>query len=462
MRGWRFVLALLAACAPAARPAERPLPPQKTSGVKPPPIVTAETKDVVRKMAPQVERFLREQQPEAGLPSLAVGIIAGDELIWSAGFGGRSDAPVRLGSVTKVVTSLALLQLRDDGKLDLDDPAVKYLPELAGVVYPSVDSPPITVRHLMTHTSGLPRMGKLPGEKASEKELLGGLDGLKLEFAPGAGHSYSNLAMSLAGVVVARVSGQPYRDYVTTRILAPLGMRATTWDPPPGVKADTALGAAEPAGGLWSTVDDAARLVSFELGAWPPRDDPDAGPVRRATVRESQQGGTWVNLRDPVAGQILFHNGMTKGYSASVWLLPSRGLGLVAFANAPASEALDAVSRQALAILADAVPAPEPVMTEPVAEAMARFVALMAVPDAKGVEELFAPSFLQLVPVERVVETLQGANAGVCGPLRVLEVASYLEARARIECPGGVFELRIHVEESAPHKIDMATIQPAR
>jgi hypothetical protein len=101
-------------------------------------------------------------------------------------------------------------------------------------------------------------------------------------------------------------------------------------------------------------------------------------------------------------------------------------------------------------------------MTAPVADAMARFVALMAVPDAKGVEELFAPSFFEMVPVARVVETLQSANAGVCGKVRVLEVKSYLEARARIECPGGVFEIYLHVEESPPHEIDMAQIQPAR
>jgi CubicO group peptidase (beta-lactamase class C family) len=455
-----LLLAVLAGCA-GGRATERPLPPMKTSGVKPAPIVTAEMKDVVRKMAPQVERFLREKQAEAGLPSLVVGIVAGDELIWSAGFGARSDVRVRFGSVTKIVTSLALLRLRDEGKLELDEPVVKYVPEMGGVLYPSTDSSPITIRQLMTHTSGLPRMGRLE-EGASEKDLLKGLDGLKLEFAPGAGYSYSNLAFALAGVVVSRASGEPFRTYVERKLLAPLAMKSSGWDAPDGIKPDAILGAAEPAGGLWTTVEDAARLVSFELGGWPPRDGADEGALKRATVRESQQEGTWVAFRDPKMGQVLFHNGMTKGYAASVWMLPSRGIGLVAFTGAAESSALDAVARGALGIVADAVPPPEPVMTEPVANAMAKFVALMALPDQKGVEELFAPSFFKVIPVERVVDTLRSANAGVCGKVTVLEVPSYLEARARIECPGGVFEVYLHVEDASPHKIDMARIQPAR
>jgi CubicO group peptidase (beta-lactamase class C family) len=454
-------LALAVGCAGAGAAVEKPLPPMKTSGAEARPIVTAETKELVRKMAPQVERFLRDKQSEAGFPALAVGLVAGDELIWSAGFGGRSDAVMRFGSVTKVVTSLAILQLRDEGKLELDDPAVKYLPELGGVIYPSSDCAPITIRQLLNHTSGLPRMGGLV-EGASEKELLAGLNGLKLDLAPGSGFVYSNLAFALVGVIVARASGEPYRDHVTRKILGPLGMKSTVWDAPASVKADAVLGAAEPAGGLWTTVDDAARLAAFELDAWPPRDETDDGPLRRATVRESQQGGTWVNLHNTGMGPAVFHNGATKGYSSSVWLLPGRGLGLVMFANAPASQALDTLAQEALRIVSDAVPAPEPVMTEPVADAMARFVALMAMPDEKGIEELFAPSFLKMITVERALKTLQTANAGVCGAVRVLQVQTPLDARVRIDCPGGVFEVYLHLEESPPHKVDMAQIQPAR
>ena len=86
----------------------------------------------------------------------------------------------RMASVTKVFTSLAVLQLRDEGKLDLDAPVERYLPEMARLRYPTADSPRITLRHLMTHTSGLPRLGRMNSfasytHEMTEAELVGSL-----------------------------------------------------------------------------------------------------------------------------------------------------------------------------------------------------------------------------------------------------------------------------------------------
>src|SRR6185295_20269879 len=97
----------------------------------------------------------------------------------------------------------------------LDDPVAKYIPEIAGVVPPTPDSPAITVRHLVTHTSGFSRLAGLAyadGHEVAEAELIARLRGQRLDFAPGSQARYSNFAMALAGIVVARASGERYRD----------------------------------------------------------------------------------------------------------------------------------------------------------------------------------------------------------------------------------------------------------
>jgi CubicO group peptidase (beta-lactamase class C family) len=345
---------------------------------------------------PAAEQAFAEGVARRGLPNAAVGVVEGGALVWARGFGVadlRTGAPVtpasvfRMGSITKVFTGAALLLLRDEGKLSLDDPAAKYLPELSGVVYPTRDSPPITLRHLVTHTSGLPRVGKLSyadGHEVTEKEILAGLGGLRLEHAPGVVSSYSNLGMALAGLVVARVAEEDYESFVTRRLLAPLGMTSSGWDPSrmPGVplaqgfrrrgdRLEPAsslwkLGAASAMGGLFSSVGDMARFAAFELAAWPPRDDPDPGPLRRGSVRESQSiagfvpagrqgfGVNWVVIDDPRIGRVAFHNGSTEAYCASLWLLPERGLGVVAMAGVSDAPALDAITHDLVTALAGA------------------------------------------------------------------------------------------------------------
>jgi CubicO group peptidase (beta-lactamase class C family) len=125
-------------------------------------------------------------------------------------------------------------------------------------------------------------------------------------YVPGTNEEYSNLAYALAGLAVGRVSGKPFRDVLMDDLLRPLKMNDTGWDYgklPPNTRATGyhfgdgqytpatpwELGAAVAMGGLHSTIDDMARFIAFELSAWPPRDEPDSGPVSRATLRESQR-----------------------------------------------------------------------------------------------------------------------------------------------------------------------------
>jgi CubicO group peptidase (beta-lactamase class C family) len=320
-------------------------------------------------LVPRLDAHFAQHAAHAQIPGLAVGLVVDGELAWSRGYGMRdtvSRTPVdldtlfRLASLTKSFTSMAVLELRDEGKLSLDAPADRYVPELAGLVYPTRDAARITVRNLLTHTAGLPRDAPpIPGgaHHASEAELLGSLQGLPLEQPPGTTYAYSNLGFHLLGTIVSRVSGIPFADFLASRVLRPLGLTSTSFEPAPdrlamgyvlrGETLDHPVlvdAGPSPAGGLFSSVRDLARYAAFQLSAWPPRDDADDGPLRRSSVREAQRIATWDTTRGYGFGWVaehtcewgatVSHNGaLTDGYMSTVLLLPDRGVAMVALAN---------------------------------------------------------------------------------------------------------------------------------
>src|SRR5690606_11229156 len=144
---------------------------------------------------------------------------------WAQGYGMRDPArglPVEtdtvfgVGSISKTITALAILKLRDEGRLALDRPAAEILPELSRLSYPTADSPAITIRQLLTHTSGLPRMGNFPeypSTPPSRAEFLATLEGMALERPPGERRHYSNLGVQLLGPIVEAAAGVDHRTY---------------------------------------------------------------------------------------------------------------------------------------------------------------------------------------------------------------------------------------------------------
>lgn len=267
---------------------------------------------------PELSRQIEQFMAADHIPGLAVGLVIDDELAWSHGFGVadlKTDAAVtpstlfRIGSVTKTLTMTALVGLRDQGKLGLNDPAAKHSPALATIGYPTDEVRGFTIRDVLLHESGLPRMGgfdfESPKHVVDRAEIEASLQELQLVRPPGLARSYSNLGFALLGLVIEDITGENYRDYVDRTILDPLGMDASTWavDPDdPRVATPHALehgrvtpiaqenhGAASAAGGLYSTVEDMARYIRFQLSAWPPRSGPDEGPLRRASIRDSHR-----------------------------------------------------------------------------------------------------------------------------------------------------------------------------
>ncbi len=186
--------------------------------------------------------FVRENR----LYGAVAGVVHGDQLAWSGGAGfadmaaGRpagQDVLYRVASITKTFTGTAIMQLRDAGKLDLDDPVVKWLPELADSATPETIGG-VTIRRLLSHESGL--VSEPPGtDFMAEQPSYQGLAARNLErvgeiftaVPPNTQLKYCNLGYQLLGELVSRISETPYPQYVAEQILAPLGMASTAFEP---------------------------------------------------------------------------------------------------------------------------------------------------------------------------------------------------------------------------------------
>ncbi|MGZ4149170.1 MAG: serine hydrolase domain-containing protein [Actinomycetota bacterium] len=307
-----------------------------------------------------------------------------------------ADSVFRIASVTKSFTGAAVLLLRDEELLRLDEPVATYAPELASWRGPTADSPPLTLRHLLSMESGLPYDDPWADRHldlaADELDALIAR-GATLAWSPGTRFEYSSLGWGLVGRVVERVAGMPVQRVISERLLAPLGMRATTWTRPEGARVAEGYrwddgawspelpppgdGAIAPMGGLWTTVSDLARWVTFLMDAFPPRDEPDDGPLSRASRRELQQLrrdakieavrprrsgaartvatgygiGLFVRL-DPRLGTVVAHSGGLPGYGSHMRMLPERGFAVIALGNVTYAP-MTAAATEAVEVLAD-------------------------------------------------------------------------------------------------------------
>lgn len=304
-------------------------------------------------------------------PGLSIGIVHDQELVWSKGYGladvkkkipATPGTAYRIASISKVFTATALLQLRDGGKLQLDDPVSKYLPWFRlQNKYP--DSPVITIRHLITHTSGMPR--ELSATYWNDmsfpnrEEMVRMLEKEEPIFPSETEYKYSNLALGIAGEVVEKASGEPYPQYVDRHILTPLGMTSTRVLPArdwpslavgygrrvPGkarrIEPYTDMGAMGSAGNLASTVDDLAKFLSLQF-----RDSAAGGAqILKASTLHEMQRIHWLNP-DWKSGRGLgwgvrrwgeqvriAHGGAVPGHRTQVSAAPTEKFGVVVLTN---------------------------------------------------------------------------------------------------------------------------------
>ncbi len=291
-----------------------------------------------------LDDYLRQQQADADLPGLAVAVVRGTDVVhrFTAGTDGdgreiTDRTPFLLGSVAKPVTALAVLQLVDRGLVELDAPAVRYLPSFRL----AAGADRITVRHLLDHTSGIP--GRALRTDRFDVSLAD-LAEVEPTAAPGARYDYSDANYLVLGALVGEVSGRPFGSYLRDNVLAPLDMRhaATTEAEaaavglPPGHR--YYLGAPQrfdspfntagvPYGYLVASLDDLTRLVSAQLRPTP------GIPVARP-------GLGWAESTVDGADAV-WKAGATPGYFAHVALVPEQDLGVIVLSNVY-SPAMDA------------------------------------------------------------------------------------------------------------------------
>jgi CubicO group peptidase (beta-lactamase class C family) len=329
------------------------------------------------------EHFARVAERDH-VPGIAYALVAGGDVVHAGGVGvlrvGQREAPgpdtvSRICSMTKSFVAAALLLLRDQGRLGLDDPVARHVPELASLSLPTADSPQLTIRSLLTMSSGLPdddywadRQMDLPARGVDALLRAGATFG----HPPGTVFEYSNFGWVMLGRVVTSVSKMTVQGFVAQHILRPLGLASTSWSLPSRAQGSAMTGhrrrdgawAEEsaplddgdfaPMGGLWSSAADVARWMGFLLDAFPPRDDPDDGPLSRASRREMQQVcRAWPSSYDPAYGRltaggyglglmithdlrfgyIVGHPGGLPGFGSFMRWLPDRGVGVVALGN---------------------------------------------------------------------------------------------------------------------------------
>ncbi len=336
---------------------------------------------------PEIDRLFSSFMERLQPPGAVLGVVIDGELVWVKAAGVRektNNAPVtadsvfRIASMTKSFTAMAILKLRDERKLTLDDPVAKYIPELAKLSYPTTDSPVLTIRHLLTHSEGFPEDNPWGDRQLAQSDdtMRAWLRaGIPFSTSPGTAFEYSNYGFAILGQIVAKVSGRPYPDYVRDNILRPLGMNASTfeqtsvsaqhialgyrregdtWKPEP-ILAHGSFGAM---GGLWTNAHDLARYVAFLMSAFPPRDEVERGPIKRSSAREMQQAwrpspasafrsttdarlqlgvsayGYGLGVSDDCRfGYVVGHGGGLPGYGSLMRWLPEHGVGLIGMSN---------------------------------------------------------------------------------------------------------------------------------
>lgn len=345
-----------------------------------------------------LDREISADLTARAIPGAAIIVLHGHDILWRHDYGFADLAhavPVdvstrfRLGSISKLLTAIAVLRLRDAGKLSLDDAVTRHLPwfRLAGDAQPQ-----ITLRELLLHLSGLPR--EAPGASWTDQfmpspaALIAALPATALAIPPETSWKYSNLGYALLGLVIEAASGQSYAEYLDHEVLVPLGMADTLVVPQAGSpNLATGYGARDgsgarpardfldmaaltPAAGLVSTAADLAKLAAWAL------ETDDRGPLSAESRREmlrvqaeipdfpGAQGLGWETRRNGAVTR-LGHAGKAAGFAGKLVIEPASRLGVLVLSNAdengPGKWADRALDLLAPALAAASPPAPVPV-----------------------------------------------------------------------------------------------------
>jgi CubicO group peptidase (beta-lactamase class C family) len=316
-----------------------------------------------------VDAAFAAEQAAHPVGGMTVGVVDHGKLVWTRSYGladMASKTPAdratvyRIGSITKQFTGLLLLKLAAEGKVKLDDPASKYLPELGSVRNIGAAAPSITLLSLATHRAGLSRE---PDDMAT---LSGPIDRWEVSTRQALAHTsfafkandqgvYSNIGYAALGLALENATHVPYTELVEREILKPLGMASTSFRPDAAMKARLARGYSAqggapssaqadselvkgrgykiPNGGLFTTVDDLARFMAFEMGEGPagvlPPDTLTANFARSFPMQGGGRYGVGYMTERIGTLELVGHGGAVAGFTSSAFFDPRTKIGIV-------------------------------------------------------------------------------------------------------------------------------------
>ena len=427
-----------------------------------------------------------QQRALGQVPRMAAAVVLDGEVVAFSGHNASETSLFRIASMTKSFTAAATLLLRDEGKLALDTPVAAYVPEFAGLVGPTTDSPPITVRHLLTMSGGLATddpWGDRHLDITHEELNVVVQSGPRFAVHPGTGFEYSNLGYAVIGRIIQRVTGTLPQTFITERFLQPLGMTQTLWEAshasagtdvvfgtrddgvtPEYVSPDGGLATR---GGLWSTVADLARWVGFFTDCYPPRSGDDPFPLKRSSRREMQSmhtfhepfsqvtsdgarishnGGYGMGLlihHDETLGEVAGHSGGLPGYGSNMRWVKGTGYGVIALGNTTYAPMATA-TRRVLDALSAAKVVRKPLLEPPsqLVEAGSALLSLLSHWSDARARTLFADN---VGPDEPFEERRRQADefAAKNGELRLARVEADSAAAGRVVAHSATGEITI-------------------
>jgi len=315
------------------------------------------------RIAKELERVIQHEMADKNLPALSIALVDDQEIVWARAFGhsdpereipATTETVYRIGSVSKLFTDIAIMQLVERGVLDLDEPVAEYVPEFQPK---NPFKKPITLRQLMSHRSGLlrePPVGNyFETSEPSLADTVLSLNQTELVYAPEARTKYSNAGIAVVGYVLEKIQGRPFAEYVKEAVLEPMGLEQSSFAPEPGLIKDLAraymwtldgdifvaptfeLGMS-PAGCMYSPVTDLSRFISVLIK----RGMGVGGPVVRPETLEKmwtpqyaepgQKEGFGLGFRvSEIEGRrCVSHNGAIYGFATALNVLPEAKLGV--------------------------------------------------------------------------------------------------------------------------------------
>ncbi|ANE53550.1 beta-lactamase [Flavisolibacter tropicus] len=466
---------------------------------QPPVFTDAKRIEKIKATQAVIDQLYKEHATNNHFPGMVYGVVVDGQLLYT-GTAGITDittkTPVttqtdfRIASMSKSFTAMAIMQLRDKGKLQLDEPAAKYIPELKKITYPTSDAPVITIRHLLNHMGGFPQDDPWADRQlaATDQELL---DVVKRDPAfssgPGLQYEYSNLGFALLGKIVANVSGKTYQQYITENIWKPLGMDHTYWEytkVPAGQLAkghrwingawrdepllhDGAYGAM---GGVITTLEDFSKYMALHMSAWPARTAKESVVLKRSSLREMQQPGVVGALNaaykypsgrscPTVAGYAfglrwtkdcegrvqVGHSGGLPGFGSNWTILPDYGVGVVCFANVTYAPTATLNIRVLDTLISLAQLKPRQLIASPVLKERKEQLAKL-LPNWKGAEQsgLFSGNFFKDFPIDSLRKEASALFAKAGNIVRVGEIVPENQLRGSFIIEGTNTDIEVY------------------